>query len=221
MPVYSYFARDRSASRNAAIAVRLGIDELEGVDVEVAEGKPNLLFSTALRYRGKKEGLLASIGSPIPLKLPTVLPSRIAGISVFSVIPSELYWTAKRCANYLWPVPASLLHLQMRGLESQMDKLIDSDILGETSQSWELIEMKTPTGSVVGVLRANILDPAGFGQWLKLFGPVLPLIRPNLKLVAISAGKIRGHKLLGAPFSLALAVHNGAVVVAPSPETRL
>jgi hypothetical protein len=124
----------------------------------------------------------------------------------------------KRCANYLWPVPASLLHLQMRGLESQMNKLIDSDILGETSQPWEIIEMKTPTGSVVGVLRASILDSAGFGQWLKLFGPVLPLIRPNLRLEAISVGKIRGYKLVGAPFSLALAVHGTAVVVAPSTE---
>ena len=219
IPVYAHFARDRNASRNAAIAVRLGIDELEGLDVEIAENKSNLSFSSVLHYRGMKEGLLASIGKPIPLKLPTELPPQMVGYSVFSVIPAQLYWTVKRCANYLWGGAASLVHLQMRGLESQMNKLMDVDILGESSQPWEIIEMKTPTGSVVGVLRASVQDPAGFEQWLKLAEPVLPLIRPNLKLEAVSVGKISGYRLVGSPFPFVLVVHDGAVVVAPSSQT--
>jgi hypothetical protein len=106
----------------------------------------------------------------------------------------------------------------MRGLESQLNKLLDVDILGETSQPWEMIEMKTAAGSVVGVLRASIQDSVGFEQWLKLAGPVLPLIRPNLKLEVVTLGKIRGYRLVGASFPLVLAVHDGAVILAPSPE---
>jgi hypothetical protein len=214
--MYGRVAQRPTASRDAAVVVRLGLDEFQGMrwsaETPVSGG---VALSSKLHYSGKPAGLMEALGKPVRMKIPRAPSPEVASYAAFSVVPSELYWTAFRVAGYLRPLEADLLKGQLRQMGSQLNGLVDVDILGERSQLWELVERERSGGGRVTSLRAGIADPARFRRLMELIVPVVRAFYPNAQLSTLKRDKGVAWSFKGAFGELAVGLEGSAVLVAP------
>ncbi|MED5464275.1 MAG: hypothetical protein VX699_06465, partial [Myxococcota bacterium] len=113
------------------------------------------------------------------------------------------------------PLEADLLKGQLRQMGSQLNGLVDVDILGERTQLWELVERERSGGGRVTSLRAGIADPARFRGLMELIVPVVRAFYPKAQLSTVKRPKGRAWVFKGAFGELAVGLEGSTVLVAP------
>ena len=214
--MYGRLAQRPTASRDAGVVVRLGLDEFQGVRWSAeTPASGGVALSSQLNYSGKPAGVMEALGKPLRMKIPRSPSPEVVSYAAFSVVPSELYWTAFRVAGYLRPLEADLLKGQLRQMGSQLNGLVDVDILGERTQLWELVERERSGGGRVTSLRAGIADPARFRGLMELIVPVVRAFYPKAQLSTVKRSKGRAWVFKGAFGELAVGLEGSTVLVAP------
>lgn len=213
---FGHLAGFPTASRDASVAVRLGLDECREVEVRVESAGPRQVrFSSRLSYGGRPAGLLDSVGEAVPLSRPAKLPPEVVSYSAFSIKPAEIYSTLLRTAAYLSPLPAELMRAHMRSLASRLDALVDVDIFGEGSELWELLERQTAAGGTSASVRISVHNLSKFREMMGLLDPFVKAVIPELGVRPLKR-KAGGWFVGGAAGGVYVGILGSKVVFAPS-----